>query len=192
MYRYGSVATVGDMQTPAGWKTKFRAGGVGDTLGGMRGLLVVGWLLTGVGVAQVPAAPVVHAAYPAGVGTALGEQIAGLLADPGASRAHWGIAVTAMDGTPIYEGRSEGKLFRPASNAKLFTTAAAMALLGPETRVTTVISADTPPDADGVIQGDIVLHGAGDANLSGRVIPYEAPEAERGADRPGKSGRGER
>jgi D-alanyl-D-alanine carboxypeptidase/D-alanyl-D-alanine-endopeptidase (penicillin-binding protein 4) len=110
--------------------------------------------------------------------TPLAAQIKTLLADPAVSRAHWGIAVTTLDGKPIY-GLDEGKLFRPASTAKLFTTAAAMALLGPDTRVTTVISADAPPDADGVIQGDIVLHGAGDANLSGRIIPYEAVAAER-------------
>ena len=36
--------------------------------------------------------------------------------------------VTEMDGTPIY-GLDEGKLFRPASNVKLFTTSTALALL---------------------------------------------------------------
>src|ERR1700750_3160779 len=64
------------------------------------------------------APPVVsHPVFPAGNGTALGAQIAALLADPSVSRAHWGIAVTAMDGTPIY-GFDEGKFFRPASNGK--------------------------------------------------------------------------
>ena len=122
-----------------------------------------------------PTTPAVHAAYP-GMTTPLGQRIAELLAAPGASRAHWGIAVTTLDGTPIY-GLDEGKLFRPASNAKLFTTAAAMALLGPDTRVTTVVSASASPDVDGVVQGDLILHGAGDANLSGRTIPYEEPSA---------------
>jgi D-alanyl-D-alanine carboxypeptidase/D-alanyl-D-alanine-endopeptidase (penicillin-binding protein 4) len=125
-----------------------------------------------------PAPAVVHPAFPSGAGSPLAARIAALLSRPDVSRAHWGIAVTAMDGTPLY-GMDEGQFFRPASNAKLFTTAATMALLGPETRVTTVVTADAPPDAAGVVHGDIVLHGAGDANLSGRHIPYEEPALQK-------------
>ncbi len=121
--------------------------------------------------AQVPAAPS-HPVFPAGNGTPLGEQIAGLLADPGVSRAHWGIAVMAMDGTPIL-GMDEGKFFRPASNAKLFTTAAAMALLGPGATVETKVYGDL--DASGTVQGDLELVGAGDANLANNDLPYVPP-----------------
>ncbi len=128
--------------------------------------------------AQSEPVPLAHTPFPTTTSSALATQIAYLLADPKAARAHWGIAVTTLDGTPLF-GLDEGKLFRPASNAKLFTTAAAMALLGPETRVTTVVSADHPPNAYGVIEGDIVLHGAGDANLSGRHIPYETPSQRK-------------
>lgn len=117
--------------------------------------------------AQMPAAPVL---YPSGPSTALGQQIATITTAPGVSRAHWGIAVTAMDGTPIY-GMNEGEFFRPASNAKLFTTAAAMHLLGPKATVKTVVMAPRP-DADGLVKSDITLYGQGDANLSGRPIPY--------------------
>ena len=127
--------------------------------------------------ASRPAVPV-HAAYPTGQDTTLGQRLRAVLADPGVRGAHWGIAVTSLDGTPLY-GLEESKLFRPASNTKLFTTAAAMALLGPDTRVTTVVSADAPPDAEGVISGDIVLHGAGDANLGGRRFPFETGEVRR-------------
>ena len=116
-----------------------------------------------------------HPVFPTGTGTAMGAQIEALLADPGVSRAHWGIAVMAMDGTPIY-GYDEGKFFRPASNAKLFTTAAAMALLGPDARVATKIYGDL--DAKGTVHGDLTIVGAGDANLASDDLPY-VPPAQR-------------
>jgi serine-type D-Ala-D-Ala carboxypeptidase/endopeptidase (penicillin-binding protein 4) len=104
----------------------------------------------------------------------LGPQIAALLADPAVARAHWGIAVTAMDGTPIYS-MNEAQLFQPASNAKLFTTAAAMALLGPGTTYDTRVVGKGVFGGAQNLTGDLVLVGDGDANLSGREIPYIAP-----------------
>lgn len=105
-------------------------------------------------------------------------QIAKLLADPAVQRAHWGIAVAKMDGTPIYS-LNQGQFFQPASNAKLFTTAAAMALLGPRMTFETRIVSRGVFDGPAKLTGDIVLIGGGDANLSGRTLPYLPP-----ADRP--------
>jgi serine-type D-Ala-D-Ala carboxypeptidase/endopeptidase (penicillin-binding protein 4) len=106
---------------------------------------------------------------------ALGLQIATLMAEPAVARAHWGIAVTAMDGTPIYS-MNEAQLFQPASNAKLFTTAAAMALLGGERTFETKVVAKGVFGGVETLTGDLVLVGDGDANLSGREIPYVAPK----------------
>ncbi len=102
---------------------------------------------------------------------ALGRQIDALLVDPAVARAHWGIKVTAMDGTPIYS-LNEGQLFQPASNAKLFTTATAVALLGAGTTFETKVVAKGILHGTERLTGDLVLVGGGDANLSGRVIPY--------------------
>jgi len=116
--------------------------------------------------------------------TKLARTIAGLLEGPEVSRDHWGILVTAMDGAPIYS-LNEGQLFQPASNAKLYTTAAAMALLGPGTTFETKIVARGVFGGVESLKGDLVLVGAGDANLSGREIPYVAPalrpKVEKGA-----------
>jgi D-alanyl-D-alanine carboxypeptidase/D-alanyl-D-alanine-endopeptidase (penicillin-binding protein 4) len=122
------------------------------------------------------AAAVTHAAYPTGLGTPLGEQISALLADPSVSRAHFGFAVTTLDGTPLY-GFNEGQLFRPASNNKIFTTATAMALLGPAKRFDTRIFGKLDV-ATGTVTGDLTLVGGGDANFGADDLPY-LPRSER-------------
>ncbi|HZY72885.1 MAG TPA: D-alanyl-D-alanine carboxypeptidase/D-alanyl-D-alanine-endopeptidase, partial [Edaphobacter sp.] len=104
----------------------------------------------------------------------LKARIARLLANPAVTRSHWGIDVARMDGTRLYALHA-GQFFQPASNAKLFTTAAAVALLGSKATVMTRIMAAAPPNKDGVLEGDLALVGAGDANLSGRTIPYLPP-----------------
>jgi D-alanyl-D-alanine carboxypeptidase/D-alanyl-D-alanine-endopeptidase (penicillin-binding protein 4) len=109
----------------------------------------------------------------------LGAQVAALLADPAVARAHWGIAVTTLDGTPIF-GLNEGQYFRPASNNKIFTTAAAMALLGPNRSVATTVTLTAIADSQGNVTGDIVLTGAGDATFASGSFPYLSP-AERKA-----------
>jgi len=140
----------------------------------MRRLLLAAVLLSTLTYAQQPTPkPVAHPAFPTGESTPLGSKIATLLADPSVSRAHWGIAVTALDGTPIY-GLDEGKLFRPASNAKLFTTAAAMALLSPDARTETRLIATGAQEQswgqDGILHADLELTGQGDANLGVQAL----------------------
>jgi len=101
----------------------------------------------------------------------LGRKIAALVAEPEVVRAHWGVMVTAMDGSPIYQ-LNEGQLFQPASNAKLFTTTAAVHLLGEERRFTTVVEGPPGSRGDTTLHGDLTIRGSGDANLSGRAVPY--------------------
>src|ERR1035437_7640619 len=111
---------------------------------------------------------------PAGQTQTLDQQIAALVAQPAVSRDHWGVMVTTLDGTPIYT-LNEAQLFQPASNAKLYTTAAALALLGPdrtfETRVIARGKMDLPGTTTGTLTGNLMLVGGGDANLSGRTLP---------------------
>lgn len=103
----------------------------------------------------------------------LAAQIAAMVGEPAVARAHWGVMVTALDGTPIY-ALNEGQLFQPDSNAKLFTTAAALALLGPgKTFETRVLAKGNL--TEGVLTGDLELVGGGDANLSGTTLPYQSP-----------------
>ncbi len=71
-------------------------------------------------------------------------------------------------------------IFMPASNAKLFTTALALASLGPDYRVRTTVASSGAIDANGVLGGDLVLIGRGDANLSSRKFPFEKKEERDG------------
>src|ERR1700722_736550 len=65
------------------------------------------------------------------------------------------------DGRVLYARNSE-RLFVPASNMKLFTTALALTRLGAEYRLRTQIGADSPVDAAGTLSGDLELMGGGD------------------------------
>lgn len=111
--------------------------------------------------------------------TRLAAGIQKLLSDPAVARSFWGIkAVTLEGGQVLYESNAD-KLFTPASNTKLFTTAATLALIGPDYRFRTTVETTAQLDKYGRINGDIALIGRGDPNLSGRVLPYVYPRAQR-------------
>jgi len=106
----------------------------------------------------------------------LADHIAALVSAPAVARDHWGIMVTTLDGKPIY-ALNEAQLFQPASNAKLFTTAAALALLGPKATVETTVVVHGIFTGKEYVKGSVYLIGDGDANLSGRAVPY-APNTD--------------
>jgi D-alanyl-D-alanine carboxypeptidase/D-alanyl-D-alanine-endopeptidase (penicillin-binding protein 4) len=102
----------------------------------------------------------------------LGKDIAAVLSQPPLNRAHWGIDVVDLEtGKALYSQDSD-QLFLPASNAKLFTTAAALAIAGPEYRFRTTAEAEGKIDDNGRLPGDLVIVGRGDPNISGRTLPY--------------------
>ncbi|HWR54630.1 MAG TPA: D-alanyl-D-alanine carboxypeptidase/D-alanyl-D-alanine-endopeptidase, partial [Bryobacteraceae bacterium] len=102
----------------------------------------------------------------------LAKRVDEVLAQPDAARGFWGIEIVSLDsGKTLYSQNAE-KLFTPASNTKLFTTAAALALVGPDHRFRTTIETSGTVDKYGRLTGDLVLVGRGDPNLSGRTLPY--------------------
>ena len=77
----------------------------------------------------------------------------------------------ALSGNPIYK-LNDGQYFNPASNAKLFTTAAAYALLPSGLTFTTLVSSNAPVGSGGEVRGDITIFGVGDPNISARTMPF--------------------
>jgi D-alanyl-D-alanine carboxypeptidase/D-alanyl-D-alanine-endopeptidase (penicillin-binding protein 4) len=87
-----------------------------------------------------------------------------------------GVMVESLDrGDVLYE-RNGPALLTPASNAKLFTSAAALGLLGPDDRLHTRLFR-TGPIQNGVLHGDLILQGGGDPTLAteGALRVQEGP-----------------
>jgi len=91
-----------------------------------------------------------------------------------------GVMVESLDhGDLLYE-RNGSALLTPASNAKLFTSAAALGLLGPNARLHTRLFR-TGPIRDGVLYGDLILQGGGDPTLAteGSLRVQEGPTIDQ-------------
>jgi D-alanyl-D-alanine carboxypeptidase/D-alanyl-D-alanine-endopeptidase (penicillin-binding protein 4) len=112
--------------------------------------------------ARVPAVPLSQ--QPEDV--ALGREIDHAIDEGDLAQARWGIFVMSMkDGRVLYS-RNGDQLFTPASNMKIYTTAAALDLLGADYRWRTSVYADKQPDASGVIEGGLTLFGRGAPDLN--------------------------
>ena len=102
----------------------------------------------------------------------LNARIAAILSQPDLARGFWGIDIVSVSTGKVLYARNADKLFTPASNTKLFTTAAALALIGPDYTFHTTVETSGTLDKHGRLTGDLVLVGRGDPNLSGRELPY--------------------
>src|SRR5581483_954206 len=111
----------------------------------------------------------------------LKKQIETILAQPDLSRGFWGIEIASATSGKVLYSLNADKLFTPASNTKLFTTAAALALIGPNYKFRTTVETSGSLDKYGRLTGDVSLVGRGDPTLSGRELPYNT-RTQRDAD----------
>jgi len=86
----------------------------------------------------------------------------GKVSPPGATASV--LAVRARDGSVLVASDPD-RCVAPASNTKLVTAALALERLGPEHRFATEYRTASPP-ADGVVDGDLVVRGAGAPDLT--------------------------
>jgi D-alanyl-D-alanine carboxypeptidase/D-alanyl-D-alanine-endopeptidase (penicillin-binding protein 4) len=100
------------------------------------------------------------------------KRINAILSAPDLAAGFCGIDVVSLDSGKVIYAQNADKLFTPASNTKLFTTAAALALIGPNYTSRTTVETSGVLDKHGRLTGDLVLVGRGDPNLSGRELPY--------------------
>lgn len=98
--------------------------------------------------------------------TSLETQINSILDQSKFAPAQWGIRIVTLDNRVVYE-RNADKLFMPASNMKLYTTAATLDAFGPARTFRTSVYSTVKTDGS-TVKGDVILYGRGDPNLSAR------------------------
>jgi len=96
---------------------------------------------------------------------ALAREIDRTIDESEPAQARWGVFVMSMSDGRVLYSRNGDKLFTPASNMKIYTTAAALDLLGADYHWRTSVYAGKQPDSNGVIDGDVTLFGRGDPGL---------------------------
>jgi serine-type D-Ala-D-Ala carboxypeptidase/endopeptidase (penicillin-binding protein 4) len=99
-------------------------------------------------------------------------RLAAVLDQTNASRLNWGLEVADRDtGQILYELNAD-HFFTPASNAKIVTTALALALLGSDFSFHTTLESKSALEPDGRVASDLILVARGDPDLSNRRFPY--------------------
>lgn len=97
---------------------------------------------------------------------ALAGDIQSILRDPALARAHLGVVIDSVTtGRRLFE-LNGSKRFVPASNMKLFTSAAALIALTPEYRYETRLLTGGSLRS-GILHGDLLIEGSGDPTISG-------------------------
>ncbi len=81
----------------------------------------------------------------------------------------WGVKIIELTSGDVWFEQNADINLLPASNAKLYTTAAALDLLGADYRYETRLYADGPV-VDGVLKGNLIVRGSGDPTIGDRYV----------------------
>ncbi|MFP5245099.1 MAG: D-alanyl-D-alanine carboxypeptidase/D-alanyl-D-alanine-endopeptidase [Thermoanaerobaculia bacterium] len=102
------------------------------------------------------------------VGRTFEERLSSLVNGAIARGSDASIQIVEVDSGRVVAERNPHLALSPASNMKLFTTAAAIDLLKPSFEVTTGVYARGEVDASGTLNGDLKVVGRGDPTIGGR------------------------
>lgn len=94
--------------------------------------------------------------------------------DPKLDHAHWGVKIESLADGEIWYQRNANRMFMPASNQKILTSAAALHVLGPEFRYTTRLWRRGEIEGP-VLRGDLIVKGNGDPTFYDRF--HDDPRA---------------
>lgn len=123
-------------------------------------------------VATLASAPGAHAQFGNETSPAverLEQDLLRLVRSTGWGTSGYGVIVVSLDRGDTLFSLNPDRPLAPASNLKLFSTAAALHYLGPEFRYTTyAVTSGTV--REGVLDGDLVLFGTGDPAISTRLL----------------------
>jgi serine-type D-Ala-D-Ala carboxypeptidase/endopeptidase (penicillin-binding protein 4) len=113
-------------------------------------------------------ATVMRTAHLSSPRSGLHHEIDSLTSQPEFRNAQWGVLiVNSRTGDTLYS-KNAGKLFMPASNMKIITSAAALTLLGPDYRYRTTFLTDGEI-RDSLLDGNLLVIGRGDPTVSDRM-----------------------
>src|SRR5947209_17942219 len=129
-----------------------------------KGAVALVLLLAFSGCHAAPRPAVAPARVVVGGASGLQRDIETILASPALTRSYWGILVRSARNNDTLYSLNPGKLLMPGSTLKLMTLAAAAERLGWEYVYDTRLIATGPIDS-GVLDGDLVVVGAGDPSI---------------------------
>jgi D-alanyl-D-alanine carboxypeptidase/D-alanyl-D-alanine-endopeptidase (penicillin-binding protein 4) len=110
------------------------------------------------------------------VGSTLQERLASLANGYVARASDSSIQIVEVESGAVVAQRNPNMPLAPASNMKLFTTAAALDLLHPNFEVKTEVLIRGAVDAGGTLDGDVKIVGRGDPTIGGRFHDGHAAE----------------
>ncbi|MFC1553924.1 D-alanyl-D-alanine carboxypeptidase/D-alanyl-D-alanine-endopeptidase [candidate division KSB1 bacterium] len=103
----------------------------------------------------------------------LRQNITEILNDPGFQDSNFGIYIESLRTGEVIYSQNHHRLFMPASNMKIFTTATALVKLGPEFQYENNILVRGVIDKNGTLTGDLMIKGSGDPTISYRFQDEE-------------------